>query len=157
MGKLPKITTASLLVSTVLALVLGACSFRSQGPIAAAPDSVDAPAAQDAFSVDGDPLRGSIEIQIPAGSALSESRSAAYRLDTWDGTTWSPTWLLADRPIAWEVWSNPDNDLAIGSVAVLGVGPDSVGFPELDEGWYRICSGSDFPTDSLCSTFVIWS
>ncbi len=155
MGKLPKTTTASLLASTVLALLLGACSFRSQGPTAVAPDSVDAPVPQDAFTMVGDPLSGSIEILIPAGSALSESRSAAYRLDTWDGTMWSPGWLLADRPIVWEVWSNQDNGLAIGSVAVMGVGPDSVGLPELDEGWYRICSGSDFPTDSLCSTFAI--
>lgn len=156
MGKLPSSTTASLLVSIVLAFVLGACSFGSQGPAAAAPDTVDAPAPQDAFTVVGDPLSGSIEILIPAGSALSESRSAAYRLDTWDGTTWSPAWLLADPPIVWEVWSNPDNGLAIGSVGVMGVGPDSIELPELNEGWYRICSGSNFDTDSQCATFVIW-
>ncbi len=105
----------------------------------------------------GDPLSGSIEVLIPAGSTLSESRSVAYRLDFWDGTAWSPGWLLGNQPIAWEVWANPDNGLAIGSIGVMGVGPDSVGFPKLGEGWYRICSGPDFDTDLLCSTFAISS
>ncbi len=157
MGKLPKTTAVSFLASTVLAAMLGACSFGSQELTAATPETVDAPTPQDAFTMVGDPLSGSIEILIPTGSPLSESRSAAYRLDTWDGTTWSPGWLLANQPIDWEEWSNSDNGLAVGSVGVMGVGPDSVGLPELDEGWYRICSGSDFPTDSLCSTFIISS
>ena len=105
----------------------------------------------------GDPLSGSVEVFIPVGSSLSESRSVAYRLDIWDGTTWFPGWLLGNQPIVWAEWSNPDNGFAVGSVGVEGVGPDIVGLPELGEGWYRVCSGSDFDTDSLCATFVTWS
>ncbi len=129
----------------VLALT-GCGSAATDDQVASSPPGFD-----EAFTVGLTEDRQSALLRFEPDSELAQSRGVSWRLEEWSGSSWESRWILAGEAFTVEEWN--EGDYAVGSVEVMGVGPDVLPMPAVSTGEYRrICHGFDDSDAEGCGT-----
>ncbi len=117
--------------------------------------SATAPPPEAGSTMTLSPLDPSPGNEFSAFFAEDNVRSLGFLVHLWTGSEWGqPVYLLiSDREFGESKWFPADNDIAINSISVEGVGPDGLRLPEsMEPGYWRICTGGA-ARDRACAQF----